>query len=89
MKKRSEVVRTAVAVTLAIALIGTGAVALPSLAPVQTASVDFPPTKGPQLEPDVLAAIESVHENAGNLAGPVNQTIVRPQPRTSPRRQRP
>jgi 3D (Asp-Asp-Asp) domain-containing protein len=76
MKKRSEVVRTAVAVTLAIALIGTGAVALPSLAPVQTASVDFPPTKGPQLEPDVLAAIESVHENAGNLAGPVNQTIV-------------
>lgn len=75
MKKRSEVVRTVVAVTLAIALIGTGAVALPSLAPVQ-ASVDFPPQKGPQLEPDVLSAIESVHENAGNLAGPVKQTIV-------------
>ena len=75
MKKRSEVVRTVVAVTLAIALIGTGAVALPSLAPMQ-ASVDFPPQKGPQLEPDVLSAIESVHENAGNLAGPVKQTIV-------------
>ena len=75
MKKRSEVVRTVVAVTLAIALIGTGAVALPSLAPTQ-ASVDFPPQKGPQLEPDVLSAIESVHENAGNLAGPVKQTIV-------------
>jgi 3D (Asp-Asp-Asp) domain-containing protein len=76
MKKRSEVVRTVVAVTLAIALIGTGAVALPSLAPMQAASVDFPPPKGPQLEPDVLSAIESVHENAGNLAGPVKQTIA-------------
>ena len=75
MTKRSEVVRTVVAVTLAIALIGTGAVALPSLAPVQ-ASVEFPPQKGPQLEPDVLSAIESVNENAGNLAGPVKQTIV-------------
>jgi 3D (Asp-Asp-Asp) domain-containing protein len=76
MKKRSEVVRTVVAVTLAIALIGTGAVALPSLAPVQTASVGFPPPKGPQLEPDVLSAIESAHENAGNLAGAAKQTIV-------------
>jgi 3D (Asp-Asp-Asp) domain-containing protein len=75
MKKRSEVVRTVVAMTLAIALIGTGAVALPSLAPVQ-ASVEFPPQKGPQLEPDVLSAIESVNDNAGNLAGPVKQTIV-------------
>jgi 3D (Asp-Asp-Asp) domain-containing protein len=75
MKKRSEVFRTVVAVTLAIALIGTGAVALPSLAPIQ-ASLDSPPKKGPQLEPDVLSAIESVHENAGNLAGPVKQTII-------------
>ncbi|HEY8831525.1 MAG TPA: 3D domain-containing protein [Gemmatimonadaceae bacterium] len=75
MKKRSEVVRTVVAVTLAIGLIGTGAVALPSLAPTQ-ASVNFPPAKGPQLEPDVLSAIESVHENAGNLSGPVKQTIA-------------
>jgi 3D (Asp-Asp-Asp) domain-containing protein len=75
MKKRSEVVRTVVAVTLAVALIGTGAVALPSLAPMQ-AGFDQPPQKGPQLEPDVLAAIESIHENAGNLAGPVKQTIV-------------
>jgi 3D (Asp-Asp-Asp) domain-containing protein len=74
MKKRSDVVRTVVAVTLAIALIGTGAVALPSLAPMQ-AGFDQPPQKGPQLEPDVLAAIESIHENAGNLAGPVKQTI--------------
>ena len=75
MKKRSEVVRTVVAVTLAIALIGTGAVALPSLAPIQ-ASIEFPPQKGPQLEPDVLSAIESVNRNAGNLAGPVKERIV-------------
>ena len=75
MKQRSEVFRTVVAVTLAIALIGTGAVALPSLAPIQ-ASLDSPPKKGPQLEPDVLSAIESAHENAGNLAGPVKQTII-------------
>jgi 3D (Asp-Asp-Asp) domain-containing protein len=75
MKKRSEVFRTVVAATLAIALIGTGAVALPSLAPMQ-AGVDSPPKKGPQLEPDVLAAIENANENAGNLAGPVKQTIT-------------
>lgn len=75
MKKRSEVVRTVVAVTLAIALIGTGAVALPSLAPMQ-ASIERPPQRGPQLEPDVLSAIESVNANAGNLAGPVNETVV-------------
>jgi 3D (Asp-Asp-Asp) domain-containing protein len=75
MKKRSEVVRTVVAVTLAIALIGTGAVALPSLAPIQP-SIEFPPQKGPQLEPDVLSAIESVNANAGNLAGPVKERIV-------------
>ena len=75
MRRRSEVVRTAVAVTLAVALIGTGAVALPSLTPMQ-ASVEFPPQKGPQLEPDVLSAIESAHENAGNLAAPAKQTIM-------------
>jgi 3D (Asp-Asp-Asp) domain-containing protein len=65
-------------VTLAIALIGTGAVALPSLpslSPVE-ASVEIPPTKGPQLEPDELSATESIHENAGNLAGPLKETIA-------------
>jgi 3D (Asp-Asp-Asp) domain-containing protein len=40
------------------------------------ASVEFPPQKGPQLEPDVLSAIESAHENAGNLAAPAKQTIM-------------
>jgi len=41
MKNGRKFVRTVVAVTLAIALIGTGAVALPSLAPMQS-SVEFP-----------------------------------------------
>ena len=75
MKRRSEVVRTVVAVTLAIGLIGTGAVALPSLSPM-LASVEIPPPKGPQLEPDELSATESIHENAGNLAGPLKETIA-------------
>ena len=75
MKRRSEVVRTAVAVTLAIGIIGTGAVALPSLSPMR-ASVEIPPPKGPQLEPDELSAIEGIHENAGNIAGPARETIA-------------
>jgi 3D (Asp-Asp-Asp) domain-containing protein len=77
MKIRSDVVRTVVAVTLAIALIGTGAVALPSLSlsPAE-ASIEIPPQKGPQLEPDELSAIESIHESAGNLAGPLRETIT-------------
>src|SRR5712671_3055703 len=77
MKRRSDVARTAVAVTLAIALIGTGAVALPSLAPSPVeAAMEIPPAKGPQLEPDVLSAIESIHEDAGNLAGPLKETVI-------------
>jgi 3D (Asp-Asp-Asp) domain-containing protein len=75
MRRRSEAVRTIVAVTLAIGLIGTGAVALPSLAPLQ-AGIEIPPPKGPQLEPDELSAIESIHENAGNIAGPAKETIA-------------
>src|SRR5450759_1527544 len=75
MKRRSDVVSTVVAVTLAIALIGTGAVALPSLSPVE-ATIEIPPQKGPQLEPDELSAIESIHESAGNLAGPLEETIA-------------
>jgi len=75
MKRRSEVVRTVFAVTLAIGLIGTGAVALPSLSPMP-ASIEIPPPKGPQLEPDELSAIESIHENAGNIAGPARETIA-------------
>lgn len=74
-ERRSETLRTLVAVTLAIALIGTGAVALPSLSPVE-AGVEIPPAKGPQLEPEDLASIESIHENAGSLGEPLRETIT-------------
>lgn len=73
-QKRVELVRTVVAVTLAVGLIGTGAVALPSFAPVE-ASMEIPPAKGPQLEPEELASIESIHETAGMLAGPLKETV--------------
>jgi len=75
MKRRSDILSAAVAVTLAIALIGTGAVALPSLSPDET-SIEIPRQKGPQLEPDDLSAIEGMHENAGNLAGSLTETIT-------------
>jgi 3D (Asp-Asp-Asp) domain-containing protein len=75
-QKRVELVRTVVAVTLAVALIGTGAVALPSLAPAVEASMEIPPAKGPQLEPEELASIETIHETAGNLAGPLKETVA-------------
>jgi 3D (Asp-Asp-Asp) domain-containing protein len=55
-----------VAVTLAVALIATGAIALPTLSPVE-AAIEIPPPKGPQLEPAELNDIESVHEAAGML----------------------
>jgi 3D (Asp-Asp-Asp) domain-containing protein len=83
--RRSEVVRTVLAVTLAIALIGTGAVALPSLAPSATSSsaesdatTESTLTMGTEvamLEPEDLASVESVHESAGRLDSPLKETV--------------
>jgi 3D (Asp-Asp-Asp) domain-containing protein len=73
--RRSEVTRTILAVTLAVALIGTGAVALPSLSPAEAAN-EIPPAKGPQLEPDQLASIEGIHEDAARLPDPLRQKII-------------
>ena len=73
-RPRVEFVRTIVAVTLAVGLIATGAIALPSLAPV-AAGIEIPPRKGPQLEPEALADIESIHETAGMLGGPLAATV--------------
>ena len=74
-RKRVELIRTVVAVTLAVALIGTGAVALPSLGPVVEASIDLPPTKGPKLEPQEIASIENVQTTAGMLGGPLTESV--------------
>jgi 3D (Asp-Asp-Asp) domain-containing protein len=73
-RNRVELIRTVVAVTLAVGIIGTGAIALPSLAPVE-ASMEIPPAKGPQLEPDELASIESIHETAGMLTEAVSDVV--------------
>ena len=74
-RPRAEFIRTLVAVTLAVGLIATGAIALPSFTPLE-AGIEIPPRKGPQLEPDVLADIESVHNAAGKLAGPLAETVA-------------
>ena len=72
---RVEVIRTFIAVALAVALIGTGAVALPSLSPIE-AGIEIPPPTGPQLEPAQLTDIESVHEAAGMLGSPLKETVT-------------
>src|SRR5438132_543294 len=74
-RRQAELLRTIIAVAIAVALIATGAIALPSLAPAE-ASVEILPAKGPQLEPEVLADIEGVHEGAGMLDGPLSETVA-------------
>ena len=73
-RSRTEIFRTVFAVTLAVALIATGAIALPSLAPVE-ASIENPAPTEAQLEPEVLADIEGVHEEAAMLS-PVTETMA-------------
>jgi 3D (Asp-Asp-Asp) domain-containing protein len=74
-RPRAEIFRTVFAVALAVGLIGTGAIALPSLTPVE-AGIDIPPSSVPPLEPQLLADIEGVHEEAGMLSAPVKETIT-------------
>jgi hypothetical protein len=73
--RRIEVVRTIVAVTLAVGLVGTGAIALPSLVPVVLAGVEIPPTKGPQLEPEDLGDVATITEATRTLGGPLTETV--------------
>ena len=73
--KRVELIRTVVAVTLAVGLIGTGAVALPSLGPVVEASIDIPPVKGPKLEPEENSSIESAQKTAGMLGAATKESV--------------
>jgi len=75
MKKRVEVIRTVVAVALAVGVIGTGAIALPSIAPME-ASMDIPPAKGPALEPREIDPIESIREAVGTLSGSVKESAA-------------
>src|SRR5438105_3303309 len=73
-RSRVEVIRTFIAVTLAVGLVGTGALALPFFFK-QKAAYEIPPPKGPQLEPADLADIERVHEDAGMLGSPLKETV--------------
>ena len=81
-RRRVEVVRTIVAVTLAVALVGTGAIALPALAPVPaavevptvTTRVEIPRRKGPQLE-DLRTDIEAIPDAVGKLGGPLAEKV--------------
>jgi 3D (Asp-Asp-Asp) domain-containing protein len=71
-RPRREILRTAFAVTLAVGLIATGAIALPSLAPEDTGLETAGFTVSP-LEPTILADIEGVHEDAGMLAASIDK----------------
>lgn len=70
---RLEVLRTGIALAIAITILATGSIALPSLA---TAETEVPPLKGPQLEATTLAAIESIHDGAARLTEPVKKTAA-------------
>src|SRR5258706_14591490 len=72
---RVEVVRTIIAVPVAVGVVGTGAIALPALAPVVLAGVEIPPTKGPQLEPEDMGDVATIAESAGTLGGPLTETV--------------
>jgi 3D (Asp-Asp-Asp) domain-containing protein len=74
-QKRVELIRTVVAVALAVGLIGTGAVALPSLGPVVEASIDIPPVKGPKLEPEEKGSIENAQTTAGMIGGAAKEGV--------------
>src|SRR5690242_4525753 len=73
-RSRAEVIRTVAAVTLAVALLATGAIALPSLAPTDR-SGDVAITIAP-LEPQLLADIEGVHQEAGMLTAPLREVAT-------------
>jgi 3D (Asp-Asp-Asp) domain-containing protein len=85
-RRRVEVIRTVVAVTLAVALIGTGAIALPSLAPNPALApveagidgartgIEIPARKGPQLEPDITD-VEIIRSAPAKLAGPLAEKV--------------
>jgi len=69
-----EILRTLLAVTMAVGLIATGAIALPSLSPGE-AGDEIQPVTVAQLEPQVLADIEGLHEQASMLGAPLRESV--------------
>jgi 3D (Asp-Asp-Asp) domain-containing protein len=74
-RSRSEIIRTIAAVTLAVGLLATGAIALPSLSPLEGAT-DTPPAAVQPLEPQLLADIEGVHQESGMLTVPLREVAT-------------
>jgi 3D (Asp-Asp-Asp) domain-containing protein len=74
---RTEILRTGVALACAVAILGTSSIALPSLA---TAETEVPPVKGPQLEPEASAAIESVARTTTAVAKPIASGALKAAP---------
>ncbi len=70
---RLEIFRTGLAMAVAIAVLATGSIALPSLA---TAETEIPPVKGPQLESATLVSIESLRETGAGVPEPVKETAA-------------
>ncbi len=75
---RLEIFRTGIALVLAIAILGTGSIALPSLATAE--DTELPPVKGPQLEAPTLNAVESLRETAEGAAtvAKATSTVTKP-----------
>lgn len=69
-RSRAEILRTIAAVALAVGVLATGAIALPSLSPVEGAT-EIAPSNITPLEPQLLADIEDVHQEAGMLTAPL------------------
>ena len=67
---RLEVFRTGVALAIAITILATGSIALPSLATAE--DTEIPPVKGPQLESPAIASIE----NAARIPDPAVKPAV-------------
>ena len=74
-RSRAEIIRTIAAVTLAVALLATGAIALPSLSPLEGAT-DVAPAAVQPLEPQLLADIEGVHQESGMLTVPLREVAT-------------
>lgn len=73
---RLEVFRTGIALIIAVTILGTGSIALPSLATAE--DTEIPPVKGPQLEAPLLASIGSLSDSAGRSPDPAPKAPVTP-----------
>jgi 3D (Asp-Asp-Asp) domain-containing protein len=73
---RLEVFRTGIALVIAVAILATGSIALPSLATAE--DTEIPPVKGPQLEAPALASIASLNDSTGKLSESTKKSPVNP-----------